>query len=147
MTPRGRWRKPGVNLLTLVDLRERELDAWEKQQLRQAAVKARTANYTKERLIARLIQELRSLGNLRDPATERGGLGLGLSLVKTLVELQGGQLTVKSEGTDRRRCYTVEVALAPKLAHESPRNDQLRSSDSGVMPRYQMPEDDELGIR
>ena len=48
---RTSWRRPGVEHVTLTDLRERELDAWEKQQLALAAVRARAADRAKGRLI------------------------------------------------------------------------------------------------
>ncbi len=50
----------------------------------------------------------------QDPATTRShsGLGLGLSIVRHLVELHGGTVTAASEGTGRGATFTVSVPFA-----------------------------------
>jgi len=40
-----------------------------------------------------------------------GGLGLGLSIGKALVELHGGTIQASSEGIDRGSCFTVELPI------------------------------------
>jgi signal transduction histidine kinase/response regulator RpfG family c-di-GMP phosphodiesterase len=50
-----------------------------------------------------------------DGSTTRvhGGLGLGLSIVKHLVQLHGGEIEVKSAGKDRGSVFTVSLPPAP----------------------------------
>lgn len=42
-----------------------------------------------------------------------GGLGIGLSIVKQLIELHGGSVSAKSEGTGRGSTFVVELPLSP----------------------------------
>jgi two-component system CheB/CheR fusion protein len=46
----------------------------------------------------------------------RGGLGLGLALVKGLVEMHGGQVTARSEGAGRGAEFVVELPLATETS-------------------------------
>ena len=54
----------------------------------------------------------------------RGGLGLGLTLVKRLVELHGGSVSASSEGPDRGSEFVVRL---PALAH-------LSGAPAGTVP-------------
>jgi PAS domain S-box-containing protein len=46
-------------------------------------------------------------------ARAQGGVGIGLSLVKGLVELHGGSVTVRSPGIDQGSIFEVRLPLAP----------------------------------
>jgi CheY-like chemotaxis protein len=53
----------------------------------------------------------------RTPDRSQGGLGLGLALVKSLVELHGGRVTAESEGRGRGSAFTVTL---PQLRASPP---------------------------
>jgi PAS domain S-box-containing protein len=58
-----------------------------------------------------------------DASTTRphGGLGLGLSIVKHLVELHGGSVAAESAGAGRGATFLVRLPLAPSAAVPGPR--------------------------
>ncbi|HEX4153246.1 MAG TPA: ATP-binding protein [Steroidobacteraceae bacterium] len=49
----------------------------------------------------------------RSLAHSQGGLGIGLSLVRTLVELHGGRVSVRSGGRDRGSTFEVRIPMRP----------------------------------
>jgi PAS domain S-box-containing protein len=57
-----------------------------------------------------------------EPALERsrGGLGIGLSLVRGIVELHGGTIGAESEGEGRGSCFTVRLPLGQAAARQEP---------------------------
>jgi CheY-like chemotaxis protein len=64
----------------------------------------------------------------------RGGLGLGLSLVKTLVELHGGTVQIRSDGPGRG----AEISLRFPLAPEQPALARPVGAGRDVMPRHRV---------
>ena len=57
----------------------------------------------------------------RSPDRSQGGLGLGLALVKSLVELHGGSVVATSGGPGKGSCFTVRLPLsAPGASAEAP---------------------------
>jgi signal transduction histidine kinase/ActR/RegA family two-component response regulator len=56
-----------------------------------------------------------------EPARGRGGLGVGLTITRRLVELHGGSIGVESPGEGRGACFTVRLPLAQAAAdHATP---------------------------
>ena len=57
----------------------------------------------------------------RSPDRAQGGLGLGLALVKSLVELHGGSIAAHSEGSGRGSDFTLRLPLPPLQEDEAVR--------------------------
>jgi CheY-like chemotaxis protein len=60
-----------------------------------------------------------------DSSTTRryGGLGIGLSIAKQLVELHGGTITARSGGEGKGATFVVSLPLAPFQRESDPRHD------------------------
>src|SRR5690606_23185281 len=66
-------------------------------------------------------------------ARSEGGLGVGLTIVKRLVEQHGGKVSVSSEGLGKGSEFTVMLPLAdPPPALELPKQVPLSASKTGV---------------
>ncbi|NML16926.1 hybrid sensor histidine kinase/response regulator [Azohydromonas caseinilytica] len=75
----------------------------------------------------------------------KGGLGIGLSLVKKLVEMHGGAVRMRSDGLDEGSTFTVELPLARSAGVPPP---AVSSQDAapGQGPRVLVVEDNPDGL-
>jgi signal transduction histidine kinase len=74
----------------------------------------------------------------RGVARSEGGLGLGLALVHTLVQLHGGQVTAHSAGTGRGSELVVELPVAPE---DTMQRDQEAEADANDKRRVLVVDD------
>jgi signal transduction histidine kinase len=73
----------------------------------------------------------------RDITRQYGGLGLGLSISKAVVERHGGRLTALSQGKDRGATFTVELPLhVPLPGPQAPRLDPIRDQPASAPPEW-----------
>src|SRR5205085_4088213 len=68
------------------------------------------------------LEQVFEMFSQEEPALSRarGGLGIGLSLTRKLVELHGGTVTAHSEGQGQGSVFKVRLPLAQPVAGESP---------------------------
>ncbi|HEV7797349.1 MAG TPA: response regulator [Pyrinomonadaceae bacterium] len=71
-----------------------------------------------------------------DGSTTRvhGGLGLGLSIVKHLVQLHDGSIEVASEGKNEGATFTVSLPLAPAESSKTSENGATTEPDGNGLP-------------
>lgn len=69
---------------------------------------------------------------------QHGGLGLGLSIVRHLVELHGGSVHAESAGLDRGSTFTVKLPLVPiqRTAGEEVRRHPVAGADSALATAF-----------
>ena len=72
------------------------------------------------------IFELFSQGRRR--GGEQGGLGIGLTLARSLVQMHGGTLVARSDGPGRGSEFTARLPLQPRAPVAAPRAATLQSS-------------------
>ena len=83
-----------------------------------------------------------------DPSSTRaqGGLGLGLSITKNLVEMHGGTIAVESPGPGQGTTFVVRLPLA--IVRQTPADADLRSREKLQRPMTQLDVRPELhGLR
>jgi len=81
-----------------------------------------------------------------DVESSRTGLGLGLWLVRRLVELHGGRVDVSSEGKGTGCCFTLRLPLADAGAQATPADEPTEThpiDGSQVVPRRILVVDDD----
>jgi len=66
----------------------------------------------------------------QEPDRERGGLGLGLTLVRRLVEMHGGTIVAASEGLGRGSTFTIRLPAIP-APHGARARDARNGAESG----------------
>jgi PAS domain S-box-containing protein len=80
----------------------------------------------------------------RTPDRAQGGLGLGLSLVKNITALHGGQVAAQSEGLGKGSIFTVSLPLVAKEADQQIPMPLLHEAGTVACPLSLMIVDDNL---
>lgn len=65
---------------------------------------------------------------------QHGGLGLGLAIVRHLVELHGGTITAHSPGSGKGATFIIKLPLAPSIAPHGKKQNQNRAARPDVAP-------------
>ncbi len=80
------------------------------------------------------------------PVGKQGGLGLGLAIVRNLVELHGGTVRVKSPGEGRGSTFIVSLPVS--IAHlDATRNGRVHPTAAADEPSLEDPTIDLQGVR
>jgi signal transduction histidine kinase len=71
----------------------------------------------------------------RDQDRTQGGLGIGLTLVRSLVQMHGGTITAHSEGAGRGSEFVVRLPLAPRASAPPPAEASAGRGGAPAAPR------------
>jgi CheY-like chemotaxis protein len=87
----------------------------------------------KAEMLPRIFDMFVQVGEHKDHA--QGGLGIGLSLVRTLVEMHGGSITARSDGPGRGSEFTVRLPVLPIRREVGPPKPDRRREPNSRPPR------------
>ena len=76
-----------------------------------------------------------------EPQKSRGGLGIGLTLAKQLIELHGGAIEARSEGPGKGAEFTVRLPAVPVLSAVARPSDEESAHDIPVRFRILVADD------
>src|SRR5690606_12379016 len=79
----------------------------------------------------------------RAPSYGPGGLGLGLALVQSIVELHGGTVSAFSEGKGKGSTFTVELPAATRYRVRADAERRPREQEAGPHRRVLVVDDNE----
>lgn len=79
----------------------------------------------------------------RTPDRAQGGLGLGLALVKSILDLHGGAIQADSEGAGKGSSFTITLPLLAAEDEEKGRVQTLEFEDTGVGLRVLIVDDNQ----
>ena len=77
----------------------------------------------------------------------RGGLGIGLTLVRSLVELHGGTISVFSHGRDHGSEFTVRLPALSATLNQSPHNSRVETNHAAGHGRILIVDDNRDSAR
>ena len=93
---------------------------------------------------SRVFQLFTQVENHTDRA--KGGLGIGLALVKQLVAMHDGSVSAESSGPGQGSVFTIRIPLASDTAETQPRNESSAAPPAPVQPLKVLVIDDNVEV-